>query len=255
MKNVKEEIAPYVMLDNPIPFKEKLYIYPIKVKDFYSFNSFIDIFLIEKNKIPEVRIIQMNYLQFITRELFRSNELYNGYKIGDLWNYKFFSLLSLVFKKDTSDIVLKEDENGKVYIKIEDVEINAKEFDELRKIVLFQNIYDYDDTEMSDDFRKVVEEYYALKSKGIKDITLEDKIDVVMKSLRADIEQISNMTYRRLCKQFQLAIDEIDYIVGCYGYTREKPPEHWIYKSNKGKYDDVFIDADSFKNKIQSANK
>ena len=44
-------------------------------------------------------------------------------------------------------------------------------FNDLKSIILlFQNIYEYDDMEMSDDFRRVVEEYYAIKKN--KDIII-----------------------------------------------------------------------------------
>ena len=59
------------------------------------------------------------------------------------------------------------------------VEIDDAQFDDLRKVILFQNIYKYDDTEMSDDFRRVVEEYYRLKNKDIVLPTLEDRLMAV----------------------------------------------------------------------------
>ena len=56
------------------------------------------------------------------------------------------------------------------------VEIDDAQFDELRKVILLQNIYKYDDTEMSDDFRRVIEEYYRLKNKDIVLPSLEDRL-------------------------------------------------------------------------------
>lgn len=255
MQDVKSFIEPYVTLDKPIPFKDDLKIHPIKVEDYYLFNSTVDIFAIEKNRIPEVRIIQMNYLQFIVQELFSSTKSFNNYKAGDLWNYKFFTLLSLIFKVDIDNIFIKKDEKDRFFININDTLIDYKEFDRIRKIVFFQNIYDYEDIEMSEDFRRVVEKYFALRNKGMRPLTLEDKIDTILSSTAFTMEDILNMTYRRFCRIFQKTVDKIEYIVGCYGYTRKEVPEHWIYKKDKGKYDMVVTDANSFTDKLGGIKK
>lgn len=49
----------------------------------------------------------------------------------------------------------------------DNIKLTATEFDEVRRIILYQNIYNYDDTPMSEDVRRVVEQYYTLKNKGI----------------------------------------------------------------------------------------
>lgn len=254
IQDVKFYIEPYVTFDNPIPYKDNLQIYPFKVKDFYNFSNCIDIFEIDKNKIPDVDVIQMNYLQFIVRKLFSNEEKIDDMKYKDIWKIKFYTLLSLIFNVEMDKIFIKEDNQKHLFVDVDGTLIDNKEFDEIIKIVMFQNYHDYDDTEMSEDFKRVVTEYYSLKFKNITPLTLEDKIDVVTSKMRYSLDYVYNLTYRRFSRLFEKIIDEIDYIVGCNGYTREKPPEHWVYKTSKGKYDDVFIDAESFENKIHGVN-
>ena len=64
MDNIKEHVDKYVALQKPVPL-HGLYINPIMVKDFFQFNEAKDILRIEKNKIPNVEIIQMTYLRFL----------------------------------------------------------------------------------------------------------------------------------------------------------------------------------------------
>ena len=62
--NVKEDIEKYVVFGKDIPY-HGLYIKPVRVSDSINFNQAKRIFLIDKNRIPDIDIIQMTYLQFL----------------------------------------------------------------------------------------------------------------------------------------------------------------------------------------------
>lgn len=252
IQNVKEYVEQYTIFSEPIPYKD-LELYPIMVKDYLVFDSCVDILQIEKNKIPDIKVIQMSYLKFLILKLFKddSPSMINELTNGELYEYKFVKLLSLIFHVEENEVIFGQYGNGLVGIKIKDVEISHQEFDEIRKIILFQNIYDYDDIEMSDDFKRVVSEYYQEKNKNIISPTLEDKIDVIITKTSLNEEQIKNMSYRRFCRIFDRVRDEIDYIVGSNGYTRKEPPEHWIYRQKKEKYGEVFAGSESL-NQLQN---
>ena len=64
VNDVKEYIAPYITFDKPVKYKG-IDIYPIKVKDYYTFINAYDVLTIDKNNIPDVNIIQMSYLFFM----------------------------------------------------------------------------------------------------------------------------------------------------------------------------------------------
>jgi hypothetical protein len=232
IQDVKKYIEPYVSLSIPIPY-ENLLLYPIKVSQYFEFVNSINILLIEKNKIADIKIIQMSYLKFIATLLSSNDENSNFY------NCAFFTLMSLVFNTDVEKIAIEEKDKQCV-LKINDVLLSAKQFDDVKKIILFQNLIDYDDTPMSDDYKKVIEDYYALKNKGIVAPSFEQKINVVISNTAYTEDSIKDMTYRRFCGLFNIIVEKTEYIVGCNGYTRKEPPEHWIYKSHKDKYSEVF---------------
>ena len=53
----------YFTFDKPVPLKGELFIYPVKVIDYYTFFSVVDILMIDKNTNPET--IPMSYLKFL----------------------------------------------------------------------------------------------------------------------------------------------------------------------------------------------
>ena len=64
MDNIKEYVDKYVTLQKPVPLYN-LQIRPVLVRDFFQFNNAKDVLNIEKNKIPNIEIIQMTYLRFL----------------------------------------------------------------------------------------------------------------------------------------------------------------------------------------------
>ena len=64
MDKIKEYIESYVAFGKPVPYCG-LQIKPILVKDFYQFRDAQNVLKIEKNKIPNIEIIQMTYLRFL----------------------------------------------------------------------------------------------------------------------------------------------------------------------------------------------
>ena len=64
MDNIKEYVDKYVTLQKPVPLYN-LQIKPVLVRDFFQFNNAKDVLNIEKNKIPNIEIIQMTYLRFL----------------------------------------------------------------------------------------------------------------------------------------------------------------------------------------------
>ena len=189
MDNIKEYIERYVTFGQPVQYCG-LEIKPILVKDFYQFVNAKNILNIDKNKIPDVEIIQMTYLRFLTLMIVENEDMREDFltilalTLGLKYDsekrntsFKPNEVLAQQTRKNEShfhingwDIAFRIRENEtwlQLYVGDDMVEINDSQFDDLKNIILFQNIYDYDDMEMSDDFRRVIEEYYALKNKDI----------------------------------------------------------------------------------------
>lgn len=272
--NIETYVEKYRTFDEPVPFKDIL-IYPVKVKDYYRFMSSIDILKIDKNKIPDVRVIQMSYLTFILGIIIESNEYRDMFiEILELcfhlsqdekcYNNKFSHKEILYAKIDDKefyfingyDVNIEFDGRNSV-LNIGKSKIYAQDFDDVIDIICFLNFNDYDNEEMSDDFKKLLEEYRRLKNRNIKPPTLEAQLIAIMAQ--------NGMTKQQLMNETMYTVrGMIDSIVGCVDYqiqhnyranamTDKKLPdiEHWLIKSNKGKYDDMFSDLDSFKKNFE----
>lgn len=274
MDNIKVYVEKYRTFDEPVPFKDIL-IYPVKVRDYYKFMSSIDILKIDKNKIPDVRVIQMSYLTFILGIIIESNE-YRDMFINVLelcfhvnqdvkcYNKKFPYKEILYGNIDDKEIyfingydVNIEFDGKNSVLNIGEFKIYAQDFNDIIDIICFLNFNDYDNEEMSDDFKKLLEEYHRLKNRNIKPPTLESQLIAIMSQ--------NGMTKQELMNETMYTVrGMIDSIVGCVDYqvqhnyrantmTDKKLPdiEHWLIKSNKGKYDDMFSDLDSFRKNFE----
>lgn len=138
-----------------------------------------------------------------------------------------------------------EVEGKRASLFIGDKKIKASEFDELRHIILYQNIEGYDDAPLSDDVKRVMAQYYKVKNKGIKQPTLEDKMLAILVSSSETRESIQNMPYRQFDRLFGKVNDKTEYMVTVPLMPSLNNPEieHWIFKKDRDKFGDIFSDA------------
>lgn len=280
MDNIKEYIERYVTFGQPVQYCG-LEIKPILVKDFYQFVNAKNILNIDKNKIPDVEIIQMTYLRFLTLMIVENEDMREDFltilalTLGLKYDsekrntsFKPNEVLAQQTRKNEShfyingwDIAFRIRENEtwlQLYVGDDMVEINDSQFDDLKNIILFQNIYDYDDMEMSDDFRRVIEEYYALKNKDIIIPTLEDRLMAVVVSSGYTLEQLYNMPLRLFDALFEYSVSKLEYQVNkliinlAQGEIKGFNLSHWVYKTKKDKYSEVFTNAQDLVNKFNS---
>lgn len=269
-------IEPYRAFDEPIPYKGLL-IYPVKAQDQYKFMSSLGVLNIQKNRIPDVQIIQMSYLQFVF-----------GLILNDIeWREKFIQVMCLCFDVEMADCANDRirrgafwnefgeseeelifhlngyaidfiEKDGKLGIVIKEQFLDSNDFDTLIKYIHYQNLYNYFDEFMNDDVKEIVEKFYAMKNKGIKPPTFEEKILSVMAELGVTKCQVAKMSMISIEQLFHIAVRKTDYVVEhnyrANAMTDKKLPdvEHWAYKSNKERFSEVFVDAQSFAKNAQS---
>ena len=135
----------YFVNETPIPFKVKdnnyiLYIRPVKVSMFPFYHDNVGILHIDKNRIGDVKIISMSYLQYLIDIVCKQDDEYQqalvtilNISLGDEYNY-----------------TMGHFENGKVYLGVyQDDEllcrITSKEFDKISEIILYTTVFDYHD--------------------------------------------------------------------------------------------------------------
>lgn len=280
MDNIKECVDKYVTLQKPVPLYN-LQIKPVLVRDFFQFNNAKDVLNIEKNKIPNIEIIQMTYLRFlltimIEQDGFKEDFLtilalslgvkYDATKRNP--SFEPNEILTQQTRKDESEVWINGWDirfrlsDDKVILCLYDdedlVEIDDTQFDDLRKVILLQNIYKYDDTEMSDDFRRVVEEYYRLKNKDIVLPSLEDRLMAVCVSSAYKLEELYTMPLRLFDALLEYSVDKLEYQVNklivnlAQGKVEGLHLSHWVYKTKKDKYSEIFTDAQDLVKKVTS---
>ena len=183
MDNVEAFIEKYVAFDIPVKYLD-LKIYPIKTKNYYDFVENYNILKIEKNKIPDIKIIQMSYLEYLFNLICVNEDLRNNFLMVLKLSFNIiFSENSMIgyndpitneeFEKGQIVQLLDRDsdivrfyingydvefiiDNKKFYLVLLGNKISSQQFDDIIRIIFYQNNYNYDDTPMSADFEKIV---------------------------------------------------------------------------------------------------
>lgn len=197
----------YFANDIPVPFKTKfnnyvLYIKPVTVQLYPFYHDNVGILRINKNQISDARIIQMSYLQYLIEQVLTNDSSYQQMLI---------TILNISFTEEFTFSVGYDDKN-KVYLAFNKGEqtitrISAKEFDKISEIILFYNNRDYDDRYISEDLRKVMNDYYDLKFKNQNIPTLEEKKAFVTYKTGLSMSNLNQMSYRNFELIYNIAVN------------------------------------------------
>ena len=158
------------------------------------------------------------------------------------------------FSLDVPGAVWRRNKKNDIYLDIDGTIITSKDFDDIKRIILYQNIEDYDDRIVNNDVKELYEDYMRLKNKNAIQVPLEKKILAVMSETGYKKQEVFNLTIRDFYGLFAIAVDKIDYQIKenarIQGATFKTPPEHWIIKGKKDKYAEIFTGAKEFTDKI-----
>lgn len=303
----------YFTNEIPMPFNKVLNIYPILVKDYYTFYSLISCFTINKNEDPDGVGISKSHLDYIFYLMEKEES-------GKFFTEQFFSLLELVFRikngfictnpECDSEFILYEDflsqfeqfsvqisnlgkeeqimvqkkyleefgtcpkcgsdkqellnitidENNRKHLYIGHIEITRNQYDELRRIVCYQNIPDYDDEYIDPDLKAALEETAQLKNPNNVQPTLEKQMACIITGSSYTYESLMEMSIRKFVLLLRTIDKKLHYLVYKQGeaggmITFKNEIEHWIYSNSdarKDKFKDL-VSVDSFKKKMQDA--
>lgn len=237
----------YFYFDKPVPYvldeEHTLLITPIMVMDSEIFLSSLPIISFDKDNVPDPRIIQMSYLQFIVEVLFQKKS-----NIQALIN-----LCKLCLGIDK--LGLYQNEMKRYFLVDQDTgaKISQKQFDEIRRIILKQNIADYDDEYINPELKKALNETKELKNKYIDIPTIERKIAIITSHCGLPKREQLKMTYRSHNLLFQEVCGEVEYttITPAVLFAGKKGEiKHWIFKKKKGKFDDGVISVADYNKSI-----
>lgn len=267
---IQDFVEKYVTLNLPISYKG-LNIYPTEMKNVYDFLDNYDILTIDKNTIGDIQIIQMSYLQFIFslivedkiwRDKFlkimnisfsieKSLNLYNeNYDYGELMALQEKDRVIMFF--NGWNIYFCFEEENKISLVINGVEISHKEFEEIKRLIMYLNIVDYDDSYIDPDVKRATDDYFAFINKGIEPLTIEKKMAKICAVNGLNKKNFLDMSYREFNMIFESCKDRIDYqaLVG----KTEKPMEHWMYKKPFDPYKEAFSADSDLGNMINNSD-
>ena len=235
----------YFFFDKPVDYsiKDKIIkIYPIDVEHSEIFLSSISVIDVDKNAIDSVEIIQMSYLAFVYKVLFMDEAM------GELNKSKFVNILKYCLHAEEPYVGF--DDKGKAILRINgDVVISAKDFENIRRIILYQNLVHYDDEYVNPEIKQMMAEVDAVKNVGIEPPSIERKMAIITAHCGISKQEQMKMTYRSHSLLFEEVYGEVEFettrpILLYAGKGNEI--DHWIYKKKKDKYDGYMTDADSY---------
>lgn len=247
-----KQVDIYNVFDDPIPYKDFL-IYPIRMRNYIEFFSYSECLVVDKNSVPDPKVISMTYLEYIL-----TNSTKENYWLGELdLILKFCLNLERDFK-----IEYGYDENQKIFIKVGEKYIYAEDFDEIRFLICEQNMIQLEDYTISKEVRDALKkaQEYKNKSSGVKMASLEDQILCVVSSTAMKVEDISAMTVRKFIKLLERVDHKLHYQIylqaslsGMVTFKDKSIIKHWMSDLTKNNLNENLISKESVEKKLSNA--
>ena len=166
-----------------------------------------------------------------------------------------------------------EDENqikfylkdNKAYFAIDEIEYNSQDFDEIVKIIFEQNCISAIDETIQKEVRDALDkaEEYKMQQNNNKICSLEEQMICVLISTSLKMEDIYELTIRKFEKILQRVDAKLHYQIylsasmsGFVSFKDENAIKHWMNDLSKNdKYEDVKVDMETMRNKIEDVNR
>lgn len=233
----------YFYFDLPVVYElgkgQTIKINPVSVRNSEIFTSSADILSIDKNSSSSPEIIQMSYLKFLIEVLLPVNKLAKQ---------KLINILLLCLGME-DPVIKKRDNKIFLYDSKLDVEISAKHFEDIRRIIMYQNNPHYDDSYINPDIKQAMDELDYVRNKDYVMPTLERKMAIISAHTGIRKKEQEEMTYRSHVLLFEEISGEVEhmttYPIALYA-GKADTISHWIYKKKKDKLDGYFVSADKY---------
>ena len=249
----------YITYDLPVPYKN-IEIYPVTVKDYMMFNYYAQCFQLEKNVIPNAKIISMSNLEYLYYKTQEDMEK-TPYLI---W---FDRALALTLQKEKSFETIEKsisryelDERGKPFFTINKEVYKPKDYEEIKSIICTQNLVELPDENISKKIRDSLENARKYKNKiqGTKPAPLEDYIISLSTVTGWTLEYIYSMSVRKFIKSIRRVDNYIHYKIylsasmsGMVEFKDKSFIKHWLADIEEtDKYKDVSVDLQEIQNKV-----
>lgn len=262
------DILYYITYDLPVVYRN-IKIYPITMKDYLLFGIYSQCLTIDKNSIPDPKIISMTYLEYMFH-ITEENPIEYPYLI---W---FDRLLSMCLKEDTTFEKIEEsikrykytdDDKRKPYFIIGEETYTSDDFDKIKQIIAEQNMVELIDENISKDVRDSLEKARTFKKSlaGEKPASAEDYMVSLSIATGFTLEYIYSLTIRKFIKSIRRMDNLIHYKIylassmsGMVEFKDKSFIKHWLTGlDDEDKYGDVTVDLQEVQDKVslESAKK
>lgn len=238
----------YFWFDKPVQYKlndgNNISIYPVYLPDSALFGHCAELLDIDKNSLPDPKIISMSYLQFLLEYVI----------VNPSDALKLATILSLCLKWEVHDIQITIESNGRpnLFNSALNIKIKPKEFEDLRRIIMYQNFPHYDDTYINPDAKKAMEDVDRLKNRDFVFPSLERKMAIITSHTGVTKAQQMEMTMRSHSILYEEVCGEVEYTTTYTAsaisrmFGNKTDINHWIYKKKKNKFDGYFVTDEQY---------
>lgn len=250
----ENDIPVQYTLKNELSKGKIIKIYPIKVIDWSMFESCVDVISQDKQDYNDIDILSMSYLDFIYKVLIPNGVNKDGTSVNAI---KLAKILELSLGEP--DVNIGTYKNKNCLVLSEDKIITSKEFEDIRKIILFQNIEDYDDRYVSPDVKQLYAEYLKTTNSNSVDPSLERKKTFVIGKTGIMMNELNKMSYRIFHQIYLGAIETDMYyankiIQSSQKYDVKEEVIYPLFTKKKDKYANIFVSKSSVENKLGKIN-
>lgn len=244
-KNYYDELT----FDDPIDYKGLL-LYPVSIRKINKFLQSSSVLRIQKEYIPDKEIIKMSYLKFLMTNIDKEKEEY-----GESLTFDLLALCFMICMRiEEISIRLFADEDGKTKLILNDVEINENDFDYLRKLILYQNLPNYDDELMNPDLKNDLEQADKIKNGGEETEDFEHLIANLVIGTGMNIDDVKNLPIRKFYIIGQVMDRKLHYSIykqaSVGGFVEFKQPITHYLKKNIDLLENKVTTVETLKNNL-----
>ena len=244
-KNYYDELT----FDDPIDYKGLL-LYPVSIRKINKFLQSSSVIRIQKEYIPDKEIIKMSYLKFLMTNIDKEKEEY-----GESLTFDLLALCFMICMRiEEISIRLFIDEDGKTKLILNDVEINENDFDYLRKLILYQNLPNYDDELMNPDLKNDLEQADKIKNGGEETEDFEHLIANLVIGTGMNIDDVKNLPIRKFYIIGQVMDRKLHYSIykqaSVGGFVEFKQPITHYLKKNIDLLENKVTTVETLKNNL-----
>lgn len=241
----------YITFDEPIPYKDLL-IYPVIMRKYPLFMQVAPILLLDIYSMPDPKILSMKYLEY----LFHAHDDENDYLL--VLRY----LLHMVLHLDNDEGIDFFNPEGDVFFKVRGVLYDKHDFEEVRNIIISQNLLKPPNYKIEKSLRDSMEESRRLKAAmgGNKTASIEEQMIALMTTTAMKMDDIYNLTIRKFSKALERVDNTLHYKIyrtaemsGMVTFKDKSFIKHWLVDLSSNELDEL-VSYSSIESNVTKGN-